>query len=92
VKWATATATTFVAQSGGHAWAHWFRTGDDGVVINMRGLNSVTIAEDKASATLGGGAIVGEVMRACGAAGAHVSPSTHFQPSPVPPKLTGPSK
>jgi len=64
-----------MAQSGGHAWADWFKLGGEGVVINMRALNSVEVDAEKGQAVIGGGAIVGEVMRAAGARGMHVSKS-----------------
>jgi len=63
----------FVAQSGGHAWADWFRLGSEGIVINLRALNGVVVDADRGVAVIQGGATVGEVMNAAGAAGVHVS-------------------
>lgn len=39
---------------------------DDGIILDLRGLNSVTIAGDSASATVGGGILTGELAPALG--------------------------
>ncbi|KAI0381522.1 FAD-binding domain-containing protein [Hypomontagnella monticulosa] len=54
----------FLAQNGGHGWIDSWHLGKNGVVINLRGLNSVTVSEDKTKAYIGGGAAVKEVIDA----------------------------
>jgi FAD/FMN-containing dehydrogenase len=52
-----------LAQSGGHGWATTFDLNDDGqntIIINMRGLNSVTFNDEKSQVTIGGGTIHSE--------------------------------
>lgn len=43
-----------------------------GVLIDLSGLNAVTIAANKTTATIGGGAAIGDVVSAANAAGALV--------------------
>ncbi|EPS42831.1 hypothetical protein H072_3103 [Dactylellina haptotyla CBS 200.50] len=51
------------AQSGGHSWrVKHYREID--VVINLRGLNSVTVDTKAQTATMGGGTLVGELIDA----------------------------
>lgn len=52
----------FLAQSGGHSWVTTFTIGQKDVLINMRGLNQVTVSEDKANITIGGGTLVSELV------------------------------
>ena len=42
------------------------------MLINMAGLNAITFNQDKTQATIGGGAIIGDVIPAANAAGALV--------------------
>lgn len=46
--------------------------GEWGVLIDLAGMNSVTVAADKNTATIGGGASIGDVIAAADAAGALV--------------------
>ena len=62
----------FLAQNGGSGWADTFHLGKRGVLINLRALNATTLAADKNSATIGGGASVAEVMDAAYASGAQI--------------------
>lgn len=62
----------FIAQNGAHGWANTFRIGNDDVLINLRGLNSVKLSSDKQSITLGGGALVKDVIDVAAPAGVQV--------------------
>ena len=73
MRWAAARKVPFVAQAGGHAWSDGFGLGGDGVVVRLRGLNGVLVDGARGEVVVQGGATVGEVMRAAGAAGVHVS-------------------
>lgn len=73
VRWATGRGVPFVAQSGGHGWSSWYRVGGDGIVINMRALNSVVVDVENGTAVLGGGVTVKEAATAAKAAKAHLS-------------------
>jgi FAD/FMN-containing dehydrogenase len=72
VKYCTKNKIPFVAQNGGNGWATTFNLGKMGVLINMAGLNTITFTKDKKQATVGGGAIIGDVIPAANAAGALV--------------------
>jgi FAD/FMN-containing dehydrogenase len=61
-----------LTQNGGNGWATTFNLGKTGVLINMAGLNAVTFTKDKKQATIGGGAIIGDVIPAADAVGALV--------------------
>ncbi|KAI1206796.1 FAD-binding domain-containing protein [Annulohypoxylon truncatum] len=52
----------FLAQNGGHGWSGAFTLGESGVLINLRGLNNTVFSADKTQATIGGGAIIQEVI------------------------------
>ncbi|KAI0883032.1 FAD-binding domain-containing protein [Annulohypoxylon maeteangense] len=52
----------FLAQNGGHGWSGAFTLGQNGVLINLRGLNSTTFSADKTQVTIGGGAAIHEVI------------------------------
>ncbi|KAI1443023.1 FAD-binding domain-containing protein [Annulohypoxylon stygium] len=54
----------FLAQNGGHGWSGAWTLGQDGLLINLRGLNTTTFNEDGTEATIGGGAIIQEVINA----------------------------
>ncbi|KAI8934141.1 hypothetical protein NX059_008896 [Plenodomus lindquistii] len=60
----------FLAQNGGIGWAKTFTLGKMGVLIDLAGLNKVTVAADKKTATIGGGATIGDVIAAADSAGA----------------------
>ncbi|KAH6629404.1 FAD binding domain-containing protein [Boeremia exigua] len=72
VKYCTKGNIPFLAQNGGVAWANIFDLGQTGVLINLAGLNTVTVSDDKKSATIGGGASIGETIAAADAADALV--------------------
>lgn len=70
VKYCVQKKIPFVAQNGGNGWATGqFDLGSTGVLINLAGLNQVTISADKKTATIGGGAIISDVITAADAAG-----------------------
>lgn len=50
----------FLAQAGGNGWADTFDLGDYGVIIDLRGLNSIVFDDEEETVTLGGGTINGE--------------------------------
>ena len=70
IKYCTALNIPFLAQNGGVGWAKTFNLGTTGVLINLAGLNAVTISKDKKQATIGGGASIGDTIAAADAAGA----------------------
>ncbi|KAF6834732.1 FAD binding domain-containing protein [Colletotrichum musicola] len=69
VKYCTDNDLPFLAQNGGNGWANTFNLGQNGVLINLAGLNAVTVSEDKTEATIGGGAVINETIQAANAAG-----------------------
>lgn len=70
VKYCAARKISFIAQNGGNGWAKTSNLGNNGVVINLAGLNTVTVTEDKTQATIGGGVVIREANKAVDAAGA----------------------
>ncbi|KAK2816789.1 hypothetical protein FQN49_007983 [Arthroderma sp. PD_2] len=54
----------FLAQAGGHGWSSTLDLHQDGIIINLRQLNTVTFNEDRTEATVGGGALISEVIEA----------------------------
>ncbi|KAK3681216.1 hypothetical protein LTR37_020930 [Vermiconidia calcicola] len=54
----------FLAQSGGNGWADTLDLGEDGVIVNLRGLNSIVFNDVNEQVTLGGGTINGELTDA----------------------------
>ncbi|KAI0130886.1 FAD-binding domain-containing protein [Daldinia grandis] len=54
----------FFAQNGGHGWSSSWHLGEDGLMINLRGLNTVVFNSDKTQARIGGGASIQEVIEA----------------------------
>ncbi|ORY11359.1 FAD binding domain-containing protein [Clohesyomyces aquaticus] len=69
VKYCAKAGIPFLAQNGGNGWAKQFNLGSNGVLINLSGLNKVTISADKQSAIIGGGAIINDTITAANAAG-----------------------
>ncbi|KAI1339166.1 FAD binding domain-containing protein [Xylariaceae sp. FL0016] len=59
----------FLPQNGGNGWAKQFDLGTNGVLINLAGLNQVTISADKQTATIGGGALINDTITAADTAG-----------------------
>ncbi|KAI8960488.1 FAD-binding domain-containing protein [Daldinia sp. FL1419] len=54
----------FFAQSGGHGWSGSWNLGENGLMINLRSLNTVAFNDDKTQARIGGGAIIQDVIDA----------------------------
>ncbi|KAF3491549.1 FAD binding domain-containing protein [Arthroderma uncinatum] len=54
----------FLAQAGTHGFTTTIDLDDDGILINLRQLNSVTFNDDKTEVTVGGGALISEVIEA----------------------------
>ncbi|KAF2128902.1 FAD binding domain-containing protein, partial [Dothidotthia symphoricarpi CBS 119687] len=71
VKYCKKLGLPFFAQNGGIAWKT-FNPSKDGVLINLAGLNRVTFSKDRKQATIGGGALVSDTIKAANAAGALV--------------------
>ncbi|KAF1942364.1 FAD binding domain-containing protein [Clathrospora elynae] len=70
VKYCTKKGLPFLAQNGGVGWAKTFSLGKWGVVMDLASLNNVTIAADKKTATIGGGASISDTIAAADMAGA----------------------
>lgn len=69
VKYCASRKIPFTAQNGGNGWGKTFNLGNNGVIINLAGLNAVTFSKTKTEATIGGGAIIGDTIKAANAAG-----------------------
>ncbi|EFQ34334.1 FAD binding domain-containing protein [Colletotrichum graminicola] len=69
VKYCTKRSIPFTAQNGGNGWGKTFNLGTNGVLINLAGLNAVTFSKSKTEATIGGGVIIGDAIKAANAAG-----------------------
>ncbi|KAI4116633.1 MAG: hypothetical protein LQ338_007677 [Usnochroma carphineum] len=52
----------FLAQTGGHGWIDSWHLGQNGVLINLRGLNETTFNTDHTQARVQGGALIEEVI------------------------------
>ncbi|KAF3911004.1 hypothetical protein AA313_de0202021 [Arthrobotrys entomopaga] len=52
----------FLAQTSGHGWANTWSLKPKDVIINLRGLNSVKVDKINMTATIGGGAIIKEIV------------------------------
>lgn len=73
----------FLAQSGAHGSGVTFNISEEDVVINLRGLNTVTVDKAKNEVLLGGGTIVGEIIEAAYQSGVRVGKaSIHGSPCP----------
>ncbi|KAJ6259551.1 hypothetical protein Dda_5188 [Drechslerella dactyloides] len=72
VKYCREKGLKCLAQSGGHSW-RIKNSGDIDIIISLRELNTVTVAEDLKSATMGGGTLVGELINATSAKGVDVA-------------------
>ncbi|KAI4629525.1 uncharacterized protein J4E87_003789 [Alternaria ethzedia] len=70
VKYCTKTGIPFLAQNGGIGWGKTFKLGKWGVLIDLANLNKVVVAADKKTATIGGGASIGDTIAAANTAGA----------------------
>ncbi|KZL63352.1 fad binding domain-containing protein [Colletotrichum incanum] len=69
VKYCTSRSIPFTAQNGGNGWGKTFNLGNNGVLINLAGLNAVTSSKRKTQATISGGVVIGEAIQAANAAG-----------------------
>ncbi|KAK2035310.1 FAD binding domain-containing protein [Colletotrichum zoysiae] len=69
VKYCTKRSIPFTAQNGGNGWGKTFDLGTNGVLINLAGLNAVAFSKSKTEATIGGGVIIGDAIKAANAAG-----------------------
>ena len=69
VLYANAHNLSFLAYSGGHGAISSLAKVTNGIEISMRQMNSIAIAPDGQSVTIGGGAKVKEVTHALAAAG-----------------------
>ncbi|CAI6339305.1 unnamed protein product [Periconia digitata] len=63
VKYCNQHNRTFLAQSGGHGWANTFSMSGKDVIINMRGLNSMKLNENKTEIRIGGGVLNEELIQ-----------------------------
>lgn len=57
----------FLAQNGGNGWSETINLDSNGIIINLAKLNFVTLASDKKSAQIGGGALVSDVINVASA-------------------------
>ncbi|KAK6362674.1 hypothetical protein TWF730_000129 [Orbilia blumenaviensis] len=62
VKYCNENRLRFLAQTSGHGWANTWTLDVKDVIINMRALNTVKVNNAKKTATIGGGAIIKEVI------------------------------
>lgn len=69
MKYCVSNDVPFLPQNGGNGWAKQFHLGDNGVLINLAALNQTTIDAGKQTATIGGGALIGDTVAAADAAG-----------------------
>lgn len=61
-----------LAQNGGHGWINSFDIHSNGIIINLAGLSQVTVSANKTQATIGGGALISQVIAGADAAGVQV--------------------
>lgn len=52
----------FLAQNGGHGWINSFHLDKNGVIVNLRGLNSTTFNKQRTQARVQGCALISEVV------------------------------
>lgn len=64
IKYCNANNISFLAQNGGSGWISSFERGPSGVIINMRGLNTVSFNCARTHATIGGGTLISETIEA----------------------------
>ncbi|EPS36465.1 hypothetical protein H072_10033 [Dactylellina haptotyla CBS 200.50] len=62
VKYCIENNLKFLAQTSGHGWANTWTLDQKDVIINLRGLNSVKVDKQQMTVTVGGGAIIKEIM------------------------------
>ncbi|PLB52594.1 FAD-binding domain-containing protein [Aspergillus steynii IBT 23096] len=61
VKYCTSNNIPFLTQNGGHGWAKW-DFGEEGIVVNIKDLNSIAFNDNKTQVTIGGGVAIEEVV------------------------------
>ncbi|KAI0482579.1 hypothetical protein GGR56DRAFT_663426 [Xylariaceae sp. FL0804] len=76
LKWTIDNNKTFLVQNGGNGWATTFHLGENGIVIALDLLRSVTFSANKSLATIGGGSLVSDVASAGQSAGTLVVTGT----------------
>ncbi|KAJ6260040.1 hypothetical protein Dda_5686 [Drechslerella dactyloides] len=62
VKYCNEHGVKFLAQTSGHGWGITWTLCENDVIINLRELNSVAVDKVAGSATIGGGAIIKEIV------------------------------
>lgn len=69
VQWANENNVSFLLQNGGNGWANTFSIDGKGIVIQLDNLRSVTFNEHGTQTTIGGGALIGDVVPVAAAKG-----------------------
>ena len=64
IRYCVANNIPFLPQNGGSGWSSDLDLNPSGIIINMRGLNKVTFNRARTQATIGGGALISEVIQA----------------------------
>ncbi|PWY94626.1 FAD binding domain-containing protein [Aspergillus sclerotioniger CBS 115572] len=64
VEYCTSKEIPFLTQNGGHGWTKTMHIDNDGLIINLKKLDSVTFNADKTVVTVGGGASVSQAINA----------------------------
>ncbi|PYI11743.1 FAD binding domain-containing protein [Aspergillus sclerotiicarbonarius CBS 121057] len=64
VEYCTSKEIPFLTQNGGHGWAKTIHIDNDGLIISLEQLNSVTFNDDRTEAVVEGGAHVSQVINA----------------------------
>ena len=54
----------FLAQGGGNGWSDTFTLGNQGLIINLRGIRNIEFNADKTAVTIQGGTIIRELVAA----------------------------
>ncbi|KAB8263849.1 hypothetical protein BDV32DRAFT_161418 [Aspergillus pseudonomiae] len=72
VHYCTSNGIPFLAQNGGHGWADTFHLGAEGLLINIKQLNTIDFNDNKTEVTVGGGVEISEVIAAASKNGALV--------------------
>jgi FAD/FMN-containing dehydrogenase len=67
VKWAIAHNVRFLVHNGGNGWATTLNITSDDITINLDQLRSITFNAAKTQVTLGGGALIADVVQAASA-------------------------
>ncbi|KAF3087303.1 hypothetical protein TWF569_008923 [Orbilia oligospora] len=62
VKYCNENRLGFLAQTSGHGWANTWTLDKGDVIINLRALNTVNVDKTKKTVTVGGGAIIKEIV------------------------------